>query len=72
MGCELANEEARRPGWNNDVALKKRLAESLSDRLSKSDLRGGPDDIKAKWVTQNRAKIEQRRLELAKTPVTLR
>jgi hypothetical protein len=55
--------------WQDDDAIKVRLAAGLSGRLSKiPTLRAGRDEVKVNWVTHHRAEIEERRSEL----VTLR
>lgn len=53
------------PRWQEDVKLKRRLAEALSVPIEKDpNLQNFRPEVKRNWVTRNRALIEQRRLQL--------
>jgi hypothetical protein len=54
--------------WQDDNAVKLRLAVSLSTRMNeKAWLRAGRHDVRVNWVTRHSTAIEQRRLRLAGT-----
>lgn len=60
------------PRWQGDAKLKERLAGKLCVVIAHKNLQSYRDEVGPKWVARHRAKIERRRSELIKNPVTLR
>jgi hypothetical protein len=51
--------------WQDDANRKRLLAEALCHVIARKAMHGFREEVKANWVTRNRKKIEQRRLELS-------
>jgi hypothetical protein len=59
--------------WQDNAVVKRQLAEVLSLFIAgRPYLQAGRQNIRLNWVTHNQPRIEQRRLEMAQIPVTLR